>query len=49
MRRGVALGGQEEPVWKVLFRAALGEVTISLYCMASQLEMETQTGHLLPS
>lgn len=49
MRRGVAWGGQEEPVWNTLFRAALGEVTISLYCMASQLQMETQSGHLLPS
>lgn len=48
MRRGVAWGGQEELVWK-MFPAALGEVTISLYCMASQLQMETQSGHLLPS
>lgn len=49
MRRGLAWGGLEEPVWKVSFEAALGEVTISLYCMASQLQMETQTGHFLPS
>lgn len=46
---GLAWGGQEEPVWKVLFQAALGEVTISLYCIASQLQMETPTVHLLPS
>lgn len=49
MRRGVAWGGQGERPSKMLFLAAPGEVTISLYCMASQLQMETQSGHLLPS
>lgn len=43
------MGGREELARKPFFWAALGDITISLYCMASQLQVETQSGHLLPS
>lgn len=49
MRRGFSLGRPGTARLKeTTFPAALGEVTISLYCMANQLQMETQSGHLLP-
>lgn len=50
MRRGFSLRRPgRASLRSVVLGRLRGSKSISLYCIASQLQMETQTGHLLPS